>query len=72
MTGADKITCRINGKDTTLPNGTTLLGFLEMKNVKPGAVVVEHNKSVLPKGKYDGITLSDGDMLEIVQIIGGG
>ncbi len=72
MANNDTITCRINGKDEILPHGTTLLGFLETKKVPVKAIVVEYNKSVLPKGQYDGITLNDGDMLEIVQIIGGG
>lgn len=72
MTDRTDITCRINGKDEILPEGTTLVGFLEMKKVPPKAVVVEHNKMVLKRGTYDGIILSDGDVLEIIQVIGGG
>jgi len=72
MSDKNEITCRINGKDETLPDGTTLTGFLEMKSVPAKAVVIEYNRSVLPRGEYDGITLSDGDTLEIVQVIGGG
>ncbi len=72
MTDTDSIVCRINGQDIALPRGTSLLGFLAMKNVPKDAVVIEHNKSVLPKGKYEGIVLSEGDALEIVQLIGGG
>ena len=72
MSDKKEITCRINGKDETLPGGTTLRDFLEMKNVPAMAVVIEYNRSVLPRGKYDGITLSDGDTLEIIQVIGGG
>jgi len=64
--------CRVNGSEQTLPSGMSLIDFLGTKNVKPAAVVIEHNGEVLPKGGYDGIVLRDGDMLEIVQIIGGG
>jgi len=69
---ADTITCRINGRDEVLPKGTSLVGFLESKGIPVGAVVVELNKNVLKRGMYEGVTLSDGDMLEIVQVIGGG
>jgi thiamine biosynthesis protein ThiS len=72
MTDKPEITCRINGKDETLPDGTTLIDFLAMKNVPAKAVVIEYNRNVLPRGKYDGISLCHGDTLEIVQVIGGG
>ncbi len=58
--------------DVTLPEGTSLLDFLEKKNTPKGAVVIEYNKEVLPRGEYDGIILSEGDVLEILQVIGGG
>jgi len=72
MAEARAIVCHINGQDQTLREGTTLLGFLESKDVPIQAIVVEHNGKVLPKGRYEGIVLSDGDTLEIIQIIGGG
>ena len=69
---SDTITCTINGDTKVLAAGTTLIEYLIQRNVPPKAVVVEHNKEVLPKGQYEGIVLSDGDELEILQIIGGG
>ena len=72
MTEPETIVCTINGKDYTLPIGTTLLGFLEQKDTHPKSVVIEHNKEVLLRSEYEGVVLSDGDTLEIVQIIGGG
>jgi len=72
MSNNHEITCRINGRDEVLPDGTTLLEYLEMKKTPAKAVVIEFNRRVLPRGRYDGITLSDGDSLEIVQVIGGG
>ena len=72
MRDGDTIALSINGKDEKLPAGTTLLDFLEQKGLPIPAIVVEYNKDVLPKGKYDGIVLRDGDNLEIIQVIGGG
>ncbi|HDS30225.1 MAG TPA: sulfur carrier protein ThiS [Firmicutes bacterium] len=72
MENERKITCRINGEDYILDEGTTLVDFLDSKNIPTGAVVVEMNRKVLPRGQYDGVLLSDNDSLEIVQVIGGG
>ncbi|MCX6645516.1 MAG: sulfur carrier protein ThiS [bacterium] len=72
MSDPETISLTINGLGTKLPTGTTLLGFLESKKLPIPAIVVEYNKEILPKGQYDGITLADGDNLEIIQVIGGG
>ena len=72
MDDKQTITCHINGREYTLPTGTTLLDFLAEKNAPVPAVVVEYNKEVLLKGEYERVVLQDGDVLEVVQIIGGG
>jgi thiamine biosynthesis protein ThiS len=66
------INCTINGIACELISGFTLSDFLESKNIPAGAVVVERNGTILPKGTYQDIILCDSDRLEIVQIIGGG
>lgn len=71
MNDKDTITCTINGKEYTFPQGTTLMKFLEEKTIHPKSVVVEYNGEVLPKGEYE-FELADGDTLEVVQVIGGG
>jgi len=68
----ENITCTINGTSQTLRRGTTLLEFLKMKGLSPQAVVVEHNRKVIPRGTYEEVEIHEGDVLEIVQIIGGG
>jgi thiamine biosynthesis protein ThiS len=72
MSEINTIRCTINDQEYSFPAGTTLLDFLNGKNIPPGAVIVEMNKRVLPKGQYEGIVLSDGDALEVLQVIGGG
>ncbi|HEX9745329.1 MAG TPA: sulfur carrier protein ThiS [bacterium] len=72
MSEITKIRCTVNGESVEIPSGFQLTDFLESRKIPVAAVVIEHNKNVLPKGKYDNIPLSDGDNLEIVQIIGGG
>ena len=70
--GKNTVKCTINGLEYALPEGSMLVDFLNDKNVPRNAAVVELNGEVLPRGQYDGISLSDGDRVEIVQIIGGG
>ena len=72
MNDSGTIICNINGRDVVLTAGTTLVDFLNTRNVPLAGIVVEYNREVLPKGNYDGIILKEGDMLEIIQIIGGG
>jgi thiamine biosynthesis protein ThiS len=70
--GNNTVKCTINGLEYSLPEGAMLVDFLKDKNVPENAAVIELNGTVLPRGQYDGIPLSDGDRVEIVQIIGGG
>jgi sulfur carrier protein len=72
MSDEVKFDCTINGVSYTLLKGFSLSDFLKEKNVPEGAVVVEFNGTILPRGNYEGVILSDGDKIEIVQIIGGG
>jgi thiamine biosynthesis protein ThiS len=48
---------------------TDILTRLKIKNV---ALAIEINKNILPKSEYDSYMIKDGDVIEIVQFIGGG
>jgi sulfur carrier protein len=63
---------RINGKDAALPDSETLEGYLAARNLDPKAVVVELNDSIVPKDRWPGLVLKEGDRLEIVSFVGGG
>jgi sulfur carrier protein len=41
-------------------------------NLRPGSVVVEHNGTALLRSELDGVTLADGDVLELVVAVAGG
>jgi sulfur carrier protein len=68
----ETITCVINGIEQVLPEGSTLAAFLDKKGIPHGAVVVEKNREILPKGGYEAVLIANGDTIEIIQIIGGG
>jgi len=62
----------INGKDADIPKGETLAGYVASKGLKPQAVVIELNESIVPKDNWDSTRLSEGDRVEIVSFVGGG
>ncbi len=61
----------INGqpRETTR---STVAGILQEINLSPERVVVELNRSILPRDRFAETSLSEGDALEIVQFVGGG
>lgn len=61
----------INGKDIDAA-GQTLKAYLDASDYEPGTFVVECNEQIVHKEDYEGYVLKDGDVVEIVQFMGGG
>ena len=62
---------RINGVDidkAELP----LMQYLEENSIQPQRIAVELNEEILPKSQYSDTVLKDGDVVEIVNFVGGG
>ena len=66
------ISLRINGKRIELERAMPLLAYIEKLGVDPRAVAVEHNGTILERAAYQGVTLNEGDTVEIVRMVGGG
>jgi len=66
------ITLRINGRSVELPQPMSLLDYLEQKGVNAKLVAVEINERILPRQELTEATLGDGDVVEIVRMVGGG
>ena len=62
----------VNDNKTTLDDGTTIRDFLERLTLGGKFVAVERNRLVVPYQHYDETVLTDGDVLEIVTLVGGG
>ena len=63
---------KINGEDREMDNGLTLTALLELLQIRPGRVVVERNRDIVPRDSYSATLINDGDTLEIVHFVGGG
>ena len=66
------IAVTINGKPVQLEGSVSLEQFLDERDVNTKFVAVAYNGNVLQREDYSGIVLNEGDVLEIVQPVGGG
>ncbi len=68
----DTIRVQLNGKERDLRSGLTVRGLLESLELQPGMVVVERNREILARARYDEVEVREGDRLELVHFVGGG
>ena len=66
------IALTVNGERRELEGPTKLIAFLESLGVDPRYVAVARNGDVLPREEWPQATLQDGDVLEVVRMVGGG
>ena len=62
----------VNGEPMRLPAGASVSDLLERLRVATPRVAVERNREILPKAEYPGTPLADGDVFEVVELVGGG
>ena len=66
------MTIQINGEAKEVSDGVTLTQLLEELQIRPGRVVVELNRDIVPRDSFGATLLKAGDALEIVHFVGGG
>ncbi len=62
----------LNGEARQVAAGRTVTGLLGDLGLHPQMVVVEHNREILDRARYDETEVRDGDTLELVHFVGGG
>ena len=62
----------INGEEKEIIDGVNIAGLLDVLEIRPGRVVVELNRTIIPREAQESISLEEGDVLEIVHFVGGG
>ena len=68
----DTIRVELNGKERDVRAGLTVSDLLETLDLEPGLVVVERNREILARARYDEVAVREGDRLELVHFVGGG
>jgi sulfur carrier protein len=66
------MTITLNGEKKEVPENITVLGLLEVLNIRHQRVAVELNETIVKKDTYDRTVIKDGDILEVVSFMGGG
>jgi thiazole synthase len=61
----------INGEDRDV-SAANVLALLEELGLQPGAAVVELNGVMVDRAAYGETAIAEGDILELVRIVGGG
>lgn len=72
MTERDRITLVVNGEERNVPEGATISDLLAALDLAAGMIVVEHNRTIVERGRYEDVVLREGDRLELVHFVGGG
>ena len=62
---------KINGEDVAA-TGMTIAEYLASAQYDLRRIAVERNCEIVPKAKYGEVTLEAGDVVEVVNFVGGG
>jgi len=62
----------LNGEPQSLADAPTVAEFLERNGFGGRRVAVEINQAIVPRSRHAEHRLADGDVVEIVNAIGGG
>ncbi|MGI9628349.1 MAG: sulfur carrier protein ThiS [Longimicrobiales bacterium] len=62
----------VNGEERTVSPGLAVSELLDQLGLKPGMVVVEHNREIMAREALSKVALAEGDRIELVHFVGGG
>ncbi|MDZ7627113.1 MAG: sulfur carrier protein ThiS [Parvularculaceae bacterium] len=62
----------INGEPHDMAEGLTVTALLDALELDGRRLGVERNLAIVPKSAYAATALTEGDVIEIVQFVGGG
>jgi thiamine biosynthesis protein ThiS len=66
------MTITVNGNKKEFAHTATLQQLLEALGLDAARVAVEHNRDIVPRDRFAETVMTEGDILEIVQFVGGG
>ncbi len=66
------IAVQLNGESRELAANTSLAALLDQLGVPTNHVAVEVNRQLVPRAMHAAHLLQDGDLLEVVTLVGGG
>ena len=71
-TTIEQIRVTINGEERVVGGGMSVNALLQSLGLHPQLIVVEHNREILERDRYDDTAVRAGDNFELVHFVGGG
>jgi sulfur carrier protein len=62
----------VNGEEKLIERARDVAGLVEELGLPVPAVLVEHNGVALRRDEWSGVTLAEGDKIEVLRIAAGG
>ncbi len=62
----------LNGEPYQVDGDARLQTLIERLKLKPGRIAIEINRAIVPRAAWNGVTVRPGDVIEIVNFVGGG
>jgi sulfur carrier protein len=72
MTANRAINITLNGEPYRLDGDTRLLALVERLKLRPNRIAVEINHEIVAKARHAETVLLEGDIVEIINFVGGG
>ena len=72
MNPSSNITICVNGESFAIQNGACISDLLKELKIGHPAVAVEINEKIRPRSDFDSVQFKDGDVVEVVSLVGGG
>lgn len=69
---ANQVTISLNGSPVDVDAGLTLGELVDQRGLVRRMIAIEYNGEILPRHAYDNTPIQAGDVLEVVQMVGGG
>lgn len=63
---------QVNGNERELEDGATVLALIESLELTSDRVAIEVNRELVTRARHAETSLTDGDRVEIVTLVGGG
>ncbi len=66
------MTVIVNGERKSIPEGTTVASLIEIVGLATAACAAEVNRELVPRRGHAERALREGDVVELVSLVGGG
>ncbi|MDO8434334.1 MAG: sulfur carrier protein ThiS [Candidatus Binatus sp.] len=69
---ASAIAITLNGDPYTIEGDPRVAALIERLGIRPTRVAVEINSEIVPKARFAETVISAGDVVEVINFVGGG